>query len=357
MSMFRSALTLAVLMLIAGATAAAQGQVRLQGAGATFPQPLYERLVTKYQEQNPKIQIDYQAIGSGGGIKGITDKTVDFAGSDAPMSKKEIEAAGGAGNLIEFPSCAGGVVPAFNLPGVTELKFTGEVLAEIFLGKITKWDDPKIAAINAGAKLPSTTITPAWRTDGSGTTFVFTSYLATQSEDFKGSIGTGKQVKWPLGQGGKGNPGVAAIVQQTAGALGYIEQNFADANKIAYGLVKNRSGQFVKASAESVAAASEVALDPVTGPMLAADLWNQPGEKVYPIASFTYLIVYKDLNNVKDEEHAKALVEFLMWATHGGQQLAPALGYAPLSAGVQKKIEGMLRGVSYRGKSLQLSSQ
>src|SRR4029450_3760183 len=180
---------------------------------------------------------DYQSIGSGGGIKGITQKTVDFAGSDAPMNKKELEAV--ANNVVHIPTVAGGVVPAYNLPGFSgELKLSGEVLAEIFMGKISKWNDPKVAALNEGANLPATTITPAWRTDGSGTTFVFTSYLATQSEDYKTTVGAGKSVEWPAGQGGKGNEGVAAIVQSTPGALGYIELNFATQNKIAFATMK-----------------------------------------------------------------------------------------------------------------------
>ena len=222
-----------------------QAEVRLQGAGATFPNPIYQRWVTEYQSLHPDVKIDYQSIGSGGGIKGITEKTVDFAGSDAPMSKKEQELA--KGPIVHIPTVAGAVVPAYNLPGVDDLKLDGPTLAEIFMGKITNWNDPKIAALNEGKQLPDMGITPAYRTDGSGTTFVFTNYLAGQSEDFKNNIGMGKQVKWPKGQGGKGNEGVSAVVQQTPGALGYIEVNYAMANKIAYASMKNPSGKFVKA--------------------------------------------------------------------------------------------------------------
>ena len=338
---------------IAFSTAAAlAGDTRLQGAGATFPNPLYQRWVTEYQKSHPTVKIDYQSIGSGGGIKAFTEKTVDFAGSDAPMNAKELEAAGGQANIVEVPSCAGAVVPAYNLPGASDLKFTGEVLAEIFAGKISKWNDAKLTALNPGAKLPGTAITPAWRTDGSGTTFVWTNYLATQSEAFRGSIGTGKQVQWPIGQGGKGNEGVAAVVQQTPGAIGYIELNYALANKIAFGSVKNSAGTFVKASPASVSAAGAAAASTLKGTILAANIWNQAGADAYPIASFTYLIVYKDLSNVKSPEQATALGEFLWWATHDGQKLAPELDYAPLGSAVVTKVDDALKTLTFKGSAV-----
>jgi phosphate transport system substrate-binding protein len=240
--------------------------VRLQGAGATFPNPLYQRWVSEYQKTHPTVKIDYQSIGSGGGIKAITEKTVHFAGSDAPLSKKEIETLGGNDKIVQIPSCAGAVVPAYNVPGVTgTINFTGEVLADMFSGKISKWNDAKIAALNPDAKLPDLAITPAYRSDGSGTTYVFTNSLATQSEAFKSNIGTGKQVQWPVGQGGKGNEGVAAAVQGSSGAIGYIELNYALANKIAFGAVKNQSGKFIKATTASVSAAGEGAASSLTG--------------------------------------------------------------------------------------------
>jgi phosphate transport system substrate-binding protein len=336
-------------VLLAGLTAAAQ-EVRIQGAGATFPNPLYQRWVADYQKAHPTVKIDYQSIGSGGGIKAITEKTVDFAGSDAPLNKKEIEAMGGADAVVEVPSCAGAVVPAYNLPGVGELKFTGEALAGIFAGTITKWNDAKIAAANEGVTLPDMAIVPAWRTDGSGTTYVFTSYLATQSESFKSTVGAGKQVKWPAGQGGKGNEGVAAVVQQTRGAIGYIEQNYATANKIPFGAVKNKAGTFVKASEASVAAAGEAAAAGMKGTVLAANIWNQPGEQAYPISAFTYLIVYKDLSALKKEQ-ATALGDFLWWASHEGQQSTPgSLGFAPLAPAVQQKVAEALGTLTYQGR-------
>jgi phosphate transport system substrate-binding protein len=340
-------------MALFGAVQAAE--VRLQGAGATFPNPLYQRWVGEYQKTHGDVKIDYQSIGSGGGIKGITDQTVDFAGSDAPMNAKELEAAGGKANIVEVPSCAGGVVPAYNLPGVKELNFTGELLADIYIGKVSKWNDPKIAAVNPGVKLPDLAITPVSRTDGSGTTFVWTNYLATQSEEFKGNIGAGKQVKWPVGQGGKGNEGVTQVVQQTAGAIGYIELAYANQNHIAFGAVRNKSGKFIKASPESISAAGAGAVEHMSGTILAADIWNQPGDAAYPIASFTYLIIYKDLKNVKSPTQAQALVDFLWWASHDGQKFAAELDYAPLAGPVLKKIESALGGVTFQGKAIKPS--
>jgi phosphate transport system substrate-binding protein len=336
-------------------TGIASAQVRLAGAGATFPQPLYERWIAEYGKAHPDVKVDYGGGGSGQGIKGILDKTIDFAGSDAPMGKAEMEKAGGADAIVEIPSCAGGVVPAYNVPNIKDLKFTGDVLAQIYMGTISKWNDPKIKDLNPDAQLPDLAITPAWRTDGSGTNYVFTNYLATQSEDFKGSIGTGKQVQWPVGQGGKGNPGVAAIVQQTSGAIGYIEQNYADKNNIEYGSVKNKDGKFVKASPDAVSAAGAGAVDEMKGTTLAANIWNQPGDAAYPISSFTYLIVYKDLDNVKTREQAQALVDFLHWAIHDGQKLAPGLDYAALAPAVVEKVDAAMDTITYGGSAMKAS--
>jgi phosphate transport system substrate-binding protein len=327
--------------------------VNLTSAGATFPQPLYETMIAKFMEIHPDVKINYGGGGSGQGIKGITDKTLAFAGSDAPMSKKELAAAGGAANIIEVPSCAGAVVPAYNVPGTNgDLNFTGAVLAGIYLGAITNWSDPQIAALNPGVNLPNLAITPAYRSDGSGTTSVWSNYLATQSDTFKTTVGVGKQVKWPLGQGGNGNPGVAAIVQQTPGAIGYIEQNYAAKNGIAYGLVQNKAGKFIKASTDTVASASASAAGSLSGHVLKANLWNQDGADAYPISSFTYLIAYKDLNNVKSKEEAQAVVDFFWYATHDGQKLAPNLCYAPLAAEVQTKVEAALAEFTYQGEAI-----
>jgi phosphate transport system substrate-binding protein len=336
----------AVAVLVGGGMAGAD--VRLNGAGATFPDPLYQRWDAEYQKVAPDVRVDYNGIGSGGGIKSITEKTIDYAGSDAPMAKGEIKKAGGADALVEVPSCAGAVVPAYNLPGVGELKFTGELLANIYLGKVTAWNDPAIAAVNPGVTLPATAITPVYRTDGSGTNFVWTNYLAGQSDEFKNSVGTGKQVKFPGGQGGKGTAGVAAVVQQTPGAIGYVEQNYADKNNIPYGSVRNKAGKFVKASPASVSAAGAGAN--LNGNLLAANIWDQPGDDAYPISSFTYLIAYKDLNNLKSKEQATALAKYLWWATHDGQQFATDLDYAPLAPSVQQKVEAALQQLTFGGE-------
>lgn len=345
----KSLATTTVLGALVATAAPARQDVRLSGAGATFPQPLYERWATEFQKSNPTIKIEYGGGGSGAGIKAITDRTVAFGASDAPMGKKEIEAAGGEANLVEFPTCAGAVVPAYNVPGVTtELKFTGELIADIYMGKVNKWNDPRIVELNPGVKLPDTAITPAWRTDGSGTTFVFTSYLATQSQAFKSSIGLGKSVKWPVGQGGKGNPGVAAVVQQTAGSIGYIELNYAESNKIPFGSVKNKDGKFVTASAKSVSVAGSAAASTLKGNRLTADIWNQPGDEAYPISAFTYIIVYKDLGNLKSQSDADGLLSFFNWACGGeGQKLAAEMGYAPLDAAVQAKVVATIKSLSF----------
>jgi phosphate transport system substrate-binding protein len=326
----------------------------VQAGGATFPAPIYERWVAEYQKIHPEIKIDYQAIGSGGGIKGITDKTFDFAGSDAPLSKKEIEKLGGDDKIIEIPSVAGAVVMAYNLAGFNgDLKLDGPVIADIYLGKIKTWNDPKIVALNPDAKLPALAITPAHRTDGSGTTFIFTNYVCTQSGDFKDKIGSGKQVEWPSGsgQGGAQNAGVTAIVKQTNGAMGYIELAYALENAIPFALVKNKDGKFVKASPESVTAAGEGAVKAMEKE-LAVPLWDQAGEATYPISGFTYLILYRDLGYLKDQTKAKAIVAFLNWATHDGEKMASELKYAPLSDGVQKKVAQAISAASFNGAPL-----
>ena len=347
----KSVLAVGVAALIGGVSAKAD--LRMQGAGATFPAPIYQRWVAEYQKAQPDVKIDYQAIGSGGGIKGITEKTVDFGASDAPMSAKELAAAGG--DVVQIPTVAGAVVIAYNLPNFTaELKLDGPTIADIYLGKITKWNDPRIAAMNPGAPLPDLQITSVHRTDGSGTNYIFTNYLGTQSAEFKEKVGTGKSVEWPGGQGGKGSDGVTQIVQGTKGALAYVEIAYAHQNKIPFAAIKNKDGQFVTASADSVSAAGEGALDQMSKG-LAVNIWNQAGAKAYPIASFTYVLVHKDLSYVKDQAKAKALVDFLKWATTDGQKLAADLDYAPLSAGVQKKVAAAIESLSWGGKPVAMA--
>lgn len=327
---------------------------RLQGAGATFPQPYYLRLVAEYQKLTG-AKIDYQGIGSGGGQKGIAEKTVHFAGSDAPMDKKMIKKCGGAKNLVEVPSCAGGIVATYNLPTVKEpLRFTGPVLANIFMGKIRRWNDPELVKLNPDVELPDLAITTVWRTDGSGTNFVWTNYLCTQSPEFKSSIGAGLKVQWPVGLGGKGSPGVTHSVQQTVGGITYVEQTYADQNHLPSALIQNKAGNFVKATPKSVSLAGADAVGKMSGHMLPADIWNQPGKEAYPIASFTYLIVYKDLNNLSDAKSAQTLANFLWWATHDGQKFAAKLDYAPLAPAVQKKVEEALKTITYKGEPLKI---
>lgn len=322
----------------------ALAETRLNGGGATFPNPLYQKWVTEYQKLHADVKIDYASQGSGFGIKGITAKTLDFAGSDAPMSKKEIEELKGV-EVVQIPSTAGAIVPAFNLPGITELNLTAEVIADIYLGKITKWNDPAIATANAGVNLPDTAITPAYRTDSSGTTFVFTSYLSDTVPAFKEAIGASKAVEWKVGQGGKGNAGVAQIVQSTSGAIGYIELNYATANKIAFAAMKNQAGKFVKATPAAVSAAGAAANAKMVPGKLTVNIWNQPGDAVYPISGFTYLIVYKDAAVHPGADRAGALVDFLKWAATDGQKFAGELDYAPLAPDVAVKVMAEIESI------------
>ena len=349
-----AALVTGLVSLALGAPAlAAAGEVRLSGAGATFPAPLYTKWVVEYQKANPEVKIDYRSIGSGGGIKAITDKTVAFGASDAPLNEKEIAALGGTAGVVQFPATAGGVVPTYNLPGVTQpINLTGELIADIFTGGVSTWNDPRIAELNPGVSLPATSITPVYRTDGSGTTHVFTSYLATQSPAFTTTVGAGKQVKWPIGQGGKGNEGVAAAVQQTPGAIGYVELNYATANKLAFAGVKNAAGKFVRASPESISAAGLEAAGKLKGQVLAANIWNQAGADAYPIAAFTYIIAYADLANLPSAEDARALVGYFKWSLSEGQGLAAAMDYAPLAPPVREAALRAVGMLTYKGQPI-----
>ena len=285
------------------------------------------------------------------------EKTVDFGASDAPINKKELERAGGSEHVVQIPVIAGAVVPGYKLPGLQkEVRLDGPALANIFLGKITRWNDPAIVALNPDGNMPDLAITPVHRTDGSGTTFIFSSYLATQSDEFKEKVGASKQVGWPGGGAGKGNEGVAQVVESTPGAIGYIELAYANQNKISFALMKNHDGEFVKASPESTSAAGEGALKTMNK-NLAASLWDQPGKGVYPIAGFTYVMVYSDLSFLKDESRGRALADFLLWATTDGQALAGKLDYAPLSAGVQAKVAEEIGRLSWSGSPIKTASK
>jgi phosphate transport system substrate-binding protein len=322
---------LTMIIACAGSALLVAQTVQMNGAGATFPNPIYSKWFSEYGKLHPQIQINYQSIGSGGGIRQITNETVFFGASDAPMTPDQLAAA--PGKLLHIPTVLGAVVPVYNLEGVTaELKFTGPVLADIFLGKITKWNDAALAKVNPGVNLPGTDITVVHRSDGSGTSYIWVDYLAKTSPEWKQKVGVAASVNWPAGVGGKGNEGVAGLVRQTPGSIGYVELIYALQNKISYGQVQNKDGEFVKASVESVTAAAAAAAQSMP-PDFRVSITNAPGKGVYPISSFTWLLVYE---NPKNKVQAKAFVDFLKWALSDGQKFAPQLGYAPLPENVIK---------------------
>lgn len=333
-----------------GAPGSSTNEIRIQGAGATFPNPLYQKWFSEYNKINPGVKFDYQSIGSGGGIKQISSRTVDFGGSDAPMKDDELKAA--PGELIHIPTVLGAVVVTYNLPSVkTELNITPDALAGAFLGKITKWNDPAIASANPGVSLPDVPLTVVHRSDGSGTTFVFTDYLSKVSPEWKEKVGAGAAVQWPAGGGEKGNEGVTGRVKQTPNSIGYAELIYAEENKLPVASIRNSAGQFVRPSLESTAAAAAS----VAGQMpedLRVSITNAPGGTAYPIASFTYLLVYKEQ---QDQQKGQALVKFLWWAIHDGEQMAKDKLYAPLPEEVVKKAEAKIRSITFQGKPLSTS--
>jgi phosphate transport system substrate-binding protein len=311
-----------------GGAAASQ----ITGAGATFPNPIYSKWFAEYGQRHPGVKINYQSQGSGAGIRQLTNRTVFFGASDQPMTDEQLK--GAPGKIVHFPMVLGGVVPVYNLQGISQpLKFTGELLADITLGKVTKWNHPSIANLNPGVKLTSTDITLVHRSDGSGTTFIWVDYLAKISPEFKQKVGVSSSVSWPVGVGAKGNEGVSGLVQQTPGALGYVELIYAIQNKIPYGVVRNNAGNFVSASVESVTAAAEAVAANMPDDFRVS-ITNPPGKDAYPIASFTWLLLYE---NAEDKAQAKTMVDFIRWALTDGQQEAPALGYAPLPRNVVEK--------------------
>jgi phosphate transport system substrate-binding protein len=314
----------------AAAGAAKVGQIN--GAGATFPYPIYSKWFDEYRKLHPDVAINYQSIGSGGGIRQITNETVAFGATDGPMTDEQLKAA--PGPILHFPTVLGADVPIYNIPGVdAELKFSGPVLADIFLGKITKWNDPPLATLNPGVKLPATAITVAHRSDGSGTTYIWVDYLAKASPEWKSKVGVSTSVNWPTGVGGKGNEGVAGLVKQSPGSIGYVELIYALQNKINFGTVQNAEGEFVKATEQSVTAAAAGAAANMPADFRVS-ITNAPGKGSYPISSFTWLLLYE---NPKDKAQARVMVDFLKWALGDGQKFAPDLGYAPLPADVIKQ--------------------
>jgi phosphate transport system substrate-binding protein len=317
----------------------ALGQTTLNGAGATFPNPMYSKWFNEYHNLHSDIQINYQPIGSGGGIRQVLAGTVDFGASDGPMSDEQLSQA--KFKILHVPTVLGAVVPAYNAPGVTgELKFTPDVLANIFLGKITNWNDKAIATANPGVKFPDQPIIVVHRSDGSGTTYIFTDYLSKVSSEWQGSVGKGTSVKWPVGLGGKGNEGVAGVVRQMQGAIGYVELIYAVQNNIPYGVVRNSSGAFVKASLESVtSAAASVKTMPAD---FRVSITNPPGKDAYPISSFTWLLIPIPS---KEAGKGKILQDFLSWMATDGQKMTAALTYAPLPDSVVEKVKAAIKQV------------
>ena len=306
-------------------------KVQITGAGATFPNPIYSKWFSEYNKLHPDVEINYQAVGSGAGVRQITNQTVFFGATDGPMTNEQLQAA--PGRILHFPTVLGAVVPVYNIAGISvELKFTGHVLADIFLGKVTKWNDPAIAKLNPGVSLPGSDITVVHRSDGSGTTYIWVDYLSKTSPEFLKKVGVNTSVNWPTGVGGRGNEGVSALVTQTPGALGYVELIYALQNKISYGTVQNMAGEFVKASVESVTAAASAAARQMPADFRVS-ITNAPGNGVYPVSSFTWLLLYE---NPKDKAMSKAMIEFMKWALTDGQKYCGDLGYAPLPADVVK---------------------
>ncbi len=309
------------------------GQTTLNGAGATFPYPMYSKWFSEYNKLHSDIQFNYQSIGSGGGIRQVLAGTVDFGATDGPMTDEQLAQA--KTKILHIPTVLGADVPAYNIPGVTEeLKFTPELLANIFLGKITSWNDAALAKANPGVNLPNQPIIVIHRSDGSGTTYIFTDYLSKVSPDWKNQVGKGTSVKWPVGLGGKGNEGVAGMIRQMQGSIGYVELIYAVNNKISYGSVKNAGGQFVKASLDSVtAAAASVKSMPAD---FRVSITNAPGKDAYPIASFTWLLIPTPSKN---PAKGKIIADFLNWMVDDGQKMTADLAYAPLPESVVAKVK------------------
>lgn len=330
---------LALLLLGLVLALPAPAQTTLNGAGATFPYPMYSKWFSEYHNAHPDIQINYQSIGSGGGIRQVLAGTVDFGASDGPMTDEQL--AQSKIKILHVPTVLGAVVPAYNAPGVSsEVRFTPETLAGIFLGKVANWNDKAIAAANPDLKFPDQPIIVVHRSDGSGTTYIFTDYLSKVSPEWASGPGKGVSIKWPVGLGGKGNEGVAGMVRQMPGAIGYVELIYAVQNKIPYGSVRNVAGAFVKASLESVtAAAASVKSMPAD---FRVSITNAPGKDAYPISSFTWLLIPAQS---RDAARGKILADFLNWMVDDGQKMTAALTYAPLPENVAQKVKAEIKQV------------
>jgi phosphate transport system substrate-binding protein len=320
--------------------AASAGAQNINGAGATFPYPIYSRWFNEYSKLHPTVKINYQSIGSGGGIRQVTEGTVDFGATDGPMSDEQLNAA--KVKVMHIPTVLGAVVPVYNIPGVTkELNFSADVIADIYLGKITKWNDGRIAKDNPGVNLPGTSILPVYRSDGSGTTYIFTDFLSKVSSDWQSRVGKATSVKWPTGIGQKGNEGVAGMVRQSPNSFGYVELIYAVQNKMPYGTVKNAAGKFVKASTEGVTAAAAASAKTMPADYRVS-ITNAPGAASYPISSFTWLLI--PLHSA-DPAKAKALGEFLDWMLDHGEGEAAEMTYAPLPKPVQEMVRKTIKNV------------
>lgn len=331
-------------------SAPASGQMLVNGAGATFPYPLYSKWFEEYIKVDPEVRFNYQSIGSGGGIRQITERTVDFGATDGPMTDELLKKA--PAEILHIPTVLGAVVATYNLPGSPKLAFSGDVLADIFLGKITKWNDDRIKALNPSASLPNQPIVVVHRSDGSGTTFIWVDYLSKVSPEWEKRVGRGTSVSWPVGLGGKGNEGVAGQVKQVPGALGYVELAYAITNKLPAASIRNQAGKLVEPTIESTTAAAAGVAKSMPDDFRVS-MTNPPGADAYPIASFTWLLVYRDQPN---EAKGRALVNFLWWAIHDGQKYPASLLYAPLPAPVVKQIEAKIKQVTFSGKPLLASN-
>ena len=345
--MKKTLLGLSALLTVSTISTAA-AQTTLTGAGASFPYPLYSKMFAEYKTAQG-VAVNYQSVGSGAGQKQIIERTVDFAGSDNPMSDEAMKAA--PAKLLHIPTAIGAVVPAYNLPGVTTaLKFDGPTLANIYLGKIKTWGDPAIAKLNPGVTIPPLPITVARRSDGSGTTYVFSDYLSKVSSEWKTKVGTGNSLQWPVGTGAKGNDGVAGVVKSTPGAIGYVELVYAKQNKLPYGAVKNRAGKFITADNGPASLAANGVVIPAD---TRVSLTNSANADAYPIASFTYVIFYQDQKyGTRTEAQAQALKKLLTWMVTSGQQYNEPLDYAKLPAGAQKKAQSIINSMTFGGKKI-----
>ena len=339
LSVLITGLVAASLMILPGLAK----DIELLGAGATFPYPLYSKMFDAYYREFG-VKVNYQSIGSGGGIRQLLNRTVDFGATDAFMSDEEVRV--DDNYILHIPACLGAVVVTYNLPGVSGLKFTPDLIADIFLGRVKKWNDARIAAINPEVTLPDTNIVVIHRSDGSGTTFVFSDYLSKVSSNWSRKVGTGKSLKWPAGLGAKGNEGVSGLIKQIPGSIGYVELTYALQNKMPAAAVKNKSGEFIEPTVNSVASAASIQLPEHAR----VSITNTNADRGYPISSFTWLIFYKEQNyNGRERKRAEELVKLLWWVIHQGQEFCKPLHYAPLPEDVVKKAENIIKQVTYNG--------